>query len=285
MPRRRQPSDDARRRHASSSAPGERRRIAMSVSRPFIERPIATSLLGARDDPRRHPRLLWRCRSRRCRRSISRPSKSRPSFRARAPRRCRRSSRRRSSASSARSNRLASMSSTSSFGLSRITLQFNLDRDIDAAAQDVQAAINAAGSTLAAQPPLSADLLEGQSSRHADHDAGADVRHPVAALALRSCRHAARPAPEFDLGRRPRLDRRRHQAGRAHRGRCVAPCELRPQHGRSQRRRSAPPTSPGPRARSTATSSPSPSPPTIRSARRRPTRTSSSPIATARRCA
>ncbi|HML30006.1 MAG TPA: efflux RND transporter permease subunit, partial [Hyphomicrobium sp.] len=43
---------------------------------------------------------------------------------------------------------LAAMSSTSSFGLSRITLQFNLDRDIDAAAQDVQAAINAAGSTL-----------------------------------------------------------------------------------------------------------------------------------------
>jgi multidrug efflux pump len=43
---------------------------------------------------------------------------------------------------------LAAMSSTSSFGLSRITLQFQLDRDIDAAAQDVQAAINAAGSTL-----------------------------------------------------------------------------------------------------------------------------------------
>lgn len=43
---------------------------------------------------------------------------------------------------------LAAMSSTSSFGLSRVTLQFNLDRDIDAAAQDVQAAINAAGSTL-----------------------------------------------------------------------------------------------------------------------------------------
>ncbi|HEY8193461.1 MAG TPA: efflux RND transporter permease subunit [Hyphomicrobium sp.] len=43
---------------------------------------------------------------------------------------------------------LSTMSSTSSFGLSRITLQFNLDRDIDAAAQDVQAAINAAGSTL-----------------------------------------------------------------------------------------------------------------------------------------
>ena len=43
---------------------------------------------------------------------------------------------------------LTSLSSQSSFGLSQITLQFDLDRDIDAAAQDVQSAINAAGSTL-----------------------------------------------------------------------------------------------------------------------------------------
>ena len=43
---------------------------------------------------------------------------------------------------------LATMSSQSSFGLSQITLQFDLDRDIDAAAQDVQSAINAAASTL-----------------------------------------------------------------------------------------------------------------------------------------
>jgi multidrug efflux pump len=43
---------------------------------------------------------------------------------------------------------LAGMSSQSSFGLSQITLQFALDRDIDAAAQDVQAAINSAASTL-----------------------------------------------------------------------------------------------------------------------------------------
>ena len=43
---------------------------------------------------------------------------------------------------------LATMSSQSSFGLSQITLQFDLDRDIDAAAQDVQSAINAASSTL-----------------------------------------------------------------------------------------------------------------------------------------
>jgi multidrug efflux pump len=43
---------------------------------------------------------------------------------------------------------LATMSSQSSFGLSQITLQFELDRDIDAAAQDVQSAINSAASTL-----------------------------------------------------------------------------------------------------------------------------------------
>ncbi len=43
---------------------------------------------------------------------------------------------------------LSNMISSSSFGISQITLQFDLNRDIDAAAQDVQAAINAAGSTL-----------------------------------------------------------------------------------------------------------------------------------------
>src|SRR5258708_6113794 len=40
------------------------------------------------------------------------------------------------------------MTSVSSFGNMSITLQFNLDRDIDAAAQDVQAAINAANGVL-----------------------------------------------------------------------------------------------------------------------------------------
>ncbi|MBX9844274.1 MAG: efflux RND transporter permease subunit [Xanthobacteraceae bacterium] len=43
---------------------------------------------------------------------------------------------------------LSTMTSSSSFGVSQITLQFDLNREIDSAAQDVQAAINAAGSTL-----------------------------------------------------------------------------------------------------------------------------------------
>jgi multidrug efflux pump len=43
---------------------------------------------------------------------------------------------------------LTAMTSASSFGISQITLQFDLNRDIDGAAQDVQSAINAARSTL-----------------------------------------------------------------------------------------------------------------------------------------
>ncbi|MDI3470071.1 MAG: Multidrug efflux system MdtABC-TolC, inner-membrane proton/drug antiporter MdtB (RND type) [Pseudolabrys sp.] len=52
---------------------------------------------------------------------------------------------------------LQTMSSSSSFGISQVTLQFDLNRNIDAAAQDVQSAINAAGSTLPRNlpyPPL-----------------------------------------------------------------------------------------------------------------------------------
>jgi multidrug efflux pump subunit AcrB len=45
------------------------------------------------------------------------------------------------------------MTSVSSFGNSSITLQFNLDRDIDAAAQDVQAAMNAANGVLPKNMP------------------------------------------------------------------------------------------------------------------------------------
>src|ERR1700748_908489 len=43
---------------------------------------------------------------------------------------------------------LTQMTSVSSFGYSQITLQFDLDRSIDAAQQDVQAAINAASNLL-----------------------------------------------------------------------------------------------------------------------------------------
>src|SRR4030081_1144611 len=43
---------------------------------------------------------------------------------------------------------VATMTSSSSYGISQVTLQFDLNRDIDSASQDVQAAINAAASAL-----------------------------------------------------------------------------------------------------------------------------------------
>src|SRR6201988_1142818 len=48
---------------------------------------------------------------------------------------------------------LSTMTSSSSYGISQVTLQFDLNRDIDAAAQDVQAAINAAAASLPGNLP------------------------------------------------------------------------------------------------------------------------------------
>src|SRR5260370_15779652 len=48
---------------------------------------------------------------------------------------------------------LTLMTSTSSFGMSVITMQFVLDRAIDSVGQDVQAAINAAGASLPTNLP------------------------------------------------------------------------------------------------------------------------------------
>ena len=51
-----------------------------------------------------------------------------------------------------------------------ITVQFELDRNIDAAAQDIQAAINAASGQLPKNLPDAADLPQGQPGRRADPD-------------------------------------------------------------------------------------------------------------------
>ena len=92
----------ARESHAGSVKPCVPERV-MSLSAPFIHRPVATTLLtvGARAG-RRH-RLSRCCRSRRCRRSSSRRSRCPRACPARVRRRWRRRSRRRSSGSSAAS--------------------------------------------------------------------------------------------------------------------------------------------------------------------------------------
>jgi multidrug efflux pump len=81
---------------------------------------------------------------------------------------------------------LASMTSSSAFGISQITLQFELGRDIDGAAQDVQAAINAAGSTLPKTlpyPPTYAKVNPADT--------------PIITLALRSTSYSIRDLSDF----------------------------------------------------------------------------------------
>ena len=83
------------------------------------------------------------------------------------------------------------MTSQSSVGSTRITLQFGLNRDIDGAARDVQAAINAARADLPAS-------LRSNPTYHKVNPADA----PILILALTS----------KTLHRRPALRLRRHRA-------------------------------------------------------------------------
>ncbi len=69
---------------------------------------------------------------------------------------------------------LSQMTSTSGIGSLSITLQFDLSRNIDAAAQDVQTAINAASWPAAQGPPKPADLQKDQSGG----PPRADLRRP-----------------------------------------------------------------------------------------------------------
>ena len=72
------------------------------------------------------------------------------------------------------------MTSTSALGMTQITLQFTLDRNIDAAAQDVQAAIAKARAPAAAGHADPAVLPEGQPGRPADPLPRPDLAHPAA---------------------------------------------------------------------------------------------------------
>jgi len=73
------------------------------------------------------------------------------------------------------------MTSSSSLGISQVTLQFGLGRDIDAAGQDVQSAINAAASTLPRTLPYPPTFAKVNP---------ADA--PIATLALTSDTHSLR---------------------------------------------------------------------------------------------
>ena len=77
------------------------------------------------------------------------------------------------------------MTSRSIVGSTQIVLQFDINRDIDGAARDVQAAINAARADLPAALRTNPDLPQVQSGRLADPDPGADLQDPDAGPDLR----------------------------------------------------------------------------------------------------
>ena len=75
---------------------------------------------------------------------------------------------------------LSQMTSTSSFGSSVITLQFNLEQSIDIAEQEVQAAINAGYYVPSARSAQPADLQQSQSRGRANSYACTDFRQLAA---------------------------------------------------------------------------------------------------------
>ena len=157
------------------------------------------------------------------------------------------------------------MTSSSSVGQTRITLQFGLDRDIDGAARDVQAAINAARADLPTSLRSNPDLPQGQSRRRADPDPGADLRHADAAArsttppppsCSRSCRRST-GVGQVD-------DRRQLAAGGAGRAQPDGAVQVRHRPGGRARRAGRRPTPTAPRARSRTARSAGRSTPTTR---------------------
>ena len=113
---------------------------------------------------------------------------------------------------------VSQLTSVSVLGVTQIVVQFDLDRNIDGAAGDIQAAINAATGSCR-NHARSADLLEGQSLRRADHDPRRQVRRPAADPGGRLRRDRAVAADLADHRRGAGADRRPAEARRAGAGR------------------------------------------------------------------
>ena len=131
---------------------------------------------------------------------------------------------------------LTAMNSTSSFGVSQISLQFDLNRDIDGATQDVQAAINAAAGVLPKTLPYPPTYAKVNPADAPVMTLALTLGHDLAARDERHRRHAAGAAAEPDFRRRPRLRARRAEAGGAHPGGSGAARRLWHRHGGSAQR-------------------------------------------------
>ena len=120
-------------------------------------------------------------------------------------------------------NGLEVVTSKSTQGVATFTLQFALEKNIDAAATDVQTAISQATGSLPADLAVAADLFKDESQRSADHVHRADQRFGHARSTLRLREHAGGPAHQHSAGRFARQCLR-HEVGDSHQGQSRRRC-------------------------------------------------------------
>ena len=108
---------------------------------------------------------------------------------------------------------IAQMTSTSYLGTAAVTIQFDLNRSIDGAANDVQARDQRRRRPVAEEPPLAADLPQGQPGGFADPAVVGDIGYAAADHRQRRRRRPARAADQPDFRRRPGHHRRPAEAG------------------------------------------------------------------------
>ena len=89
--------------------------------------------------------------------------------------------------------------SSSGLGTTTVVVQFDLDRNIDAAANDIQAAINAASGQLPRELAFAADLSQGQPGRLPDPAAVRYLRRPASDRGRRQRRYQAGSADQPDF--------------------------------------------------------------------------------------
>ncbi len=91
------------------------------------------------------------------------------------------------------------VTSNSGQGHTSFVLQFALSKSVDAAATDVQAAINQAQGQLPVDLPSPADVHQDQPERSADYVRRADQRHGDRGPALRLRQHPGRRADQHSF--------------------------------------------------------------------------------------
>ena len=144
----------------------------MNISAPFIRRPVATTLLTVADDAGRRHRVHRVCRFRPL------PQVDFPTISVAAGLPGGSPEIMASSIATPLERQFShiagvtEMTSSSSLGTTSVTLQFDLSRNIDGAARDVEAAINAAR-TICPKPTRQPHISQGESGGFTDHDSRA----------------------------------------------------------------------------------------------------------------